>query len=232
MAARTIGIQADTAVGLLKDAEGRIELTIPVSGTVDAPEADVGDAVNRAVVGVLAAVFPPNGARGPRVALEGEGDREFIRMNSNSYLGMSMRGDVIAAEEEGAARFGAGPGAVRFISGTYEPHVALERKLAEFHGREAGMIFSAAYATIMGTIVPLVTKETVLISDELNHNCIINAVRLSRPLGKGIYPHLDLATLDRQLADGKARSRDYGRHQCLQSLHAAQILGLRPARFG
>ena len=48
-------------------------------------------------------------------------------MNSNSYLGMSMRPDVIAAEEEAVARFGTGPGAVRFISGTYEPHIALER---------------------------------------------------------------------------------------------------------
>jgi hypothetical protein len=58
--ADTIGVQADTALRLLKDAEGRIELTIPVSGTVEKPDVDVSDAVNRAVVGVLAAIFPPN----------------------------------------------------------------------------------------------------------------------------------------------------------------------------
>jgi len=156
---------------------------------------------------VVTASLPPAGERGPRFHLEGEGDREFIRMNSNSYLGMSLRPDIIAAEEEGAARFGAGPGAVRFISGTYEPHVALERRLAAFHRRDAGMIFSAAYATIMGTISPLVTKETAVISDELNHNCIINAVRLSRPLSKGIYPHLDLAELDRQIEAAKGTAR-------------------------
>ncbi|MED5559036.1 MAG: aminotransferase class I/II-fold pyridoxal phosphate-dependent enzyme, partial [Acidobacteriota bacterium] len=141
---------------------------------------------------VVVAAHPPAGSSGPRFKLAGEGERAFIRMNSNSYLGMSLRPDIIAAEEEAAGRFGAGPGAVRFISGTCSPHVELEAKLAAFHGREAGMIFSAAYATIMGTITPLVTKETIIISDELNHNCIINAVRLSRPLDKAIYPHLDL----------------------------------------
>ena len=119
-------------------------------------------------------------------------------MNSNSYLGMGMRGDVITAEEATVARFGAGPGAVRFISGTYETHIQLERRLAAFHGREAGMIFSAAYVAIMGTIAALVTKETVLISDELNHNCIINAMRLSRPCAKAIYPHLDYAALEKR----------------------------------
>ncbi len=156
---------------------------------------------------IVTRAHAPAGDRGPRFNLEGEGEREFIRMNSNSYLGMSMRPDIIAAEEEGAARFGAGPGAVRFISGTYAPHVALERRLASFHGREAGMIFSAAYATIMGTIGSLVTKETVIISDELNHNCISNAVRLSRPLDKGIYPHLDLGEMERRIEAAKGTAR-------------------------
>jgi len=156
---------------------------------------------------IVTCAHPAAGDRGPRFNLEGQGEREFIRMNSNSYLGMSMRPDIIAAEEEGAARFGVGPGAVRFISGTYEPHVALERALADFHRREAGMIFSAAYVTIMGTITTLVTKETAIISDALNHSCIINAVRLSRPLSKGIYPHLDLAELERQIEAAKGSAK-------------------------
>jgi len=156
---------------------------------------------------VVVAAHPPVGSSGPRFNLAGEGERTFIRMNSNSYLGMSLRPDIIAAGEAAAVRFGAGPGAVRFISGTCLPHVELEAKLAAFHGRAAGMIFSAAYATIMGTIMSLVTKETVVISDELNHNCIINAVRLSRPLDKGIYPHLDLAALDGQIEGAKGRAK-------------------------
>ncbi len=152
---------------------------------------------------VVTGVLPPEGARGPRFHLEGEGEKEFIRMNSNSYLGMSLRPEIIKAEEEATAKYGAGPGAVRFISGTYDAHVKLEGALAAFHGREEAMIFSSAYATVMGTISPLITKETAVISDELNHNCIINAVRLSRPGEKRVYPHLDLAALDRILEEFK-----------------------------
>ena len=155
---------------------------------------------------VVRQVLPRSGERGPRFLLEGQGDKEFIRMNSNSYLGMSLRQDVIGAEEEGAAAFGAGPGAVRFISGTYTPHVELEEALANFHGREAGMIFSSAYATIMSVITPLVTKDTALISDELNHNCIINAMRMSRPLEKVVYPHLDMQALEEALESSAGRA--------------------------
>jgi len=144
---------------------------------------------------VVTAVIRPNGKRGPRFRLDGEGDREFLRMNSNSYLGMGLREEVIAAEEAAAERFGAGPGAVRFISGTYDAHIALERRLAAFHGRPAAMIFSSAYATVMSALVPLTTERTILISDELNHNCIINAMRLARPQDKLLYKHSDMAGL-------------------------------------
>jgi glycine C-acetyltransferase len=113
---------------------------------------------------------------------------------------------VVEAEEAAAHRFGAGPGAVRFISGTYAPHVALERRLAAFHARDQAMIFSSAYAAVVSTIVPLTTDRTTLISDELNHNCIINAMRLSRPLDKAVYKHLDMRGLEAALeaAAGKA----------------------------
>jgi glycine C-acetyltransferase len=154
---------------------------------------------------VVTRAIPPSGDRGPRFLLEGEGEKEFLRMNSNSYLGMSLRPEIMRAEEEGTARYGAGPGAVRFISGTYDVHTELERALADFHGREEAMIFSSAYATIMGTISPLVTSETALISDALNHNCIINAVRLSRPKEKVVYPHLDMASLEKSLVEFKGR---------------------------
>ncbi|MEA2693450.1 MAG: glycine C-acetyltransferase [Acidobacteriota bacterium] len=149
---------------------------------------------------VITRLLPAGAGRGPRYLLASEGDRPFLKMNSNNYLGMSGHPRVIAAEEETTRELGAGPGAVRFISGTYEVHVELERRLAAFHGRESGMIFSSAYATILGVLVPLITAETVLISDELNHNCIINAMRLARPKEKLIYKHLDLADLDAKLA--------------------------------
>lgn len=128
-------------------------------------------------------------------------------MNSNSYLGLSLHPEVIKAEEEAVRRFGAGPGAVRFISGTCKPHVELEKRLAAFHGREEGMIFSAAYAAIMGVLPQLITDETLVVSDELNHNSIINAIRLSRPAQKAIYRHLDMAGLEAVLRENSGKAR-------------------------
>jgi len=150
---------------------------------------------------VITGVVPPAEGFGPRYTLAGEGPKRFLKMNSNNYLGMNLRAEVVAAEEEASREFGAGPGAVRFISGTYEPHVALETKLAAFHGREAAMIFSSAYATMIGTFVPLVTAETALVSDELNHNCIINAIRLARPKEKRVYRHNDVDDFAAKLAE-------------------------------
>jgi len=148
---------------------------------------------------VITAVRPPSGRHGPRYRLAGEGDRAFLRMNANGYLGMALRAEVIAAEEGAVRAFGTGPGAVRFISGTYAPHVELERRLAAFHGREAAMVFSSAYATVMGILPALITPETTVISDALNHNCIINAVRLARPKAKHVYAHLDMRSLEARL---------------------------------
>jgi glycine C-acetyltransferase len=156
---------------------------------------------------VVVGVKPAEGDRGPRFLLQGHGEKEFMRMNSNSYMGMGLHPEVVRAEEEATQRFGAGPGAVRFISGTYDAHVRLEARLAAFHAREAAMVFSSAYASVVSTIVPLVTPETVLISDELNHNCIINAMRLARPAGKDVYKHLELGQLDARLTEWKGKAK-------------------------
>jgi glycine C-acetyltransferase len=155
---------------------------------------------------VIVGVEPAGDGAGPRYLLEGS-DRPFIRMNSNGYLGLAGHPAVIAAEEAATRRFGAGPGAVRFISGTYQPHVGLERSLAAFHDRPASMIFSSAYAAVVSTLVSLITPETLVLSDELNHNCIINALRLARPAAREVYPHLDYAALDGLLAGADEAKR-------------------------
>jgi len=166
---------------------------------------DVGTA--KGAEKVVVAVRPATATRGPRFLLKGHGEREFIRMNSNSYLGMGLRPEVIRAEEEATRAFGAGPGAVRFISGTYQAHLDLEQGLARFHRRQEAMLFSSAYGAVLSTITPLVSPETVLISDELNHNCIINAMRLARPAGKSVYAHNDVAGLDDALAEWKGKAK-------------------------
>jgi len=150
---------------------------------------------------IIEKIIPAKGENGPRYLVRGFGDKGFIKMNSNTYLGLSMNPEVIKAEEAAAMEYGVGPGAVRFISGTHKPHVELEERLAKFHGREAAMLFSSAYVTSMGVIVPLATKDAVFVSDELNHNCIIQAMRLSRPAGKFIYKHNDMADMEAKIQE-------------------------------
>ena len=154
---------------------------------------------------VITGIQPAAGGNGPRCILAGYEGRQFLRMNSNSYLGLASHPQVIEAEEKAARIFGTGPGAVRFISGTYAPHIELENRLAEFHGRQAGMIFSAAYATVMGVLPQLITGDTIVLSDALNHNCIINAMRLAKPAQKLVYRHLDMADLESKIkvSEGK-----------------------------
>ncbi|HZT52050.1 MAG TPA: aminotransferase class I/II-fold pyridoxal phosphate-dependent enzyme [Stellaceae bacterium] len=149
---------------------------------------------------VITGVVPAADGRGPRYRIAGEGERGFLRMNANNYLGLSLHRETVAAEEAACRAFGTGPGAVRFIGGTWAPHVALERALAAFHGRAAAMVFSSAYGAMMGVLPPLITPETAVISDELNHNCIINAIRLARPRERHVYRHLDLGELEARLA--------------------------------
>ncbi|HVT60436.1 MAG TPA: aminotransferase class I/II-fold pyridoxal phosphate-dependent enzyme [Thermoanaerobaculia bacterium] len=156
---------------------------------------------------VITRALPPAGGRGPRVLLKGHGERPFLKMNSNGYLGLTHRPELVAAEEEAVRAFGTGPAAVRFISGTHEPHVRLEERLARFHGREAGMLFSSAYAAIVSVLVPLISAETAVISDELNHNCIINAIRMARPQSKEVYKHLDMGGLGEKLAAAAGKTK-------------------------
>ena len=156
---------------------------------------------------IITGLQRPKGKKGPRYFLKGHGEKEFLRMNSNSYLGLSLEDDLIKAEEKASREFGVGPGAVRFINGTFDVHRALEKRLAAFHKREDAMIYSAAYASTIGTFAALTTAETIIISDELNHNCIIMAIRLSRPADKKVYKHNNMQELEQHLEDsvGKAK---------------------------
>ena len=188
-----------------------------MTGLEKALERELRDLETRGVLKgdekVTVGLRPGSPGKGPRWLLSGEGDREFLKMNSNSYLGLGLEGTVAAAADEAARSLGTGPGAVRFISGTFSSHVKLERKLARFHGREAAMIFSSAYGAVLGVLSPLITGETLVVSDELNHNSIINALRLSRPAAKVLYPHCDLKAMEEGIAShvGRAKRHTLGK---------------------
>jgi glycine C-acetyltransferase len=152
---------------------------------------------------VITGIKSAEGGFSERYYLAGYGDRAFLRMNSNSYLGLALHRQLIETEARTAEQFGTGPGAVRFISGTYRSHVELEKALASFHGRESAMVMSAAYATVMGVLPQLVTDSTLVVSDALNHNSIITAIRLSQPAAKAVYAHVDMQALETLLATHK-----------------------------
>jgi len=156
---------------------------------------------------IITKVKKAEGKKGPRYFLKEKTKQEFIRMNSNSYLGMSLRDEIIREEERATKKYGVGPGAVRFISGTFQPHRKLEKKLAAFHQREDAILFSSAYSTVVGILTPLITPDTVVISDELNHNCIINALRLARPKDKKIYKHLDMNELEDRIKESISKAK-------------------------
>jgi glycine C-acetyltransferase len=156
---------------------------------------------------IITKVKKAQGEKGPRYFLKGKGEQEFIRMNSNSYLGMSLREEIIEAEERATKEYGVGPGAVRFISGTFQPHRELEKKLASFHQRDDAMLFSSAYSTVVGILTPLITSDTIVISDELNHNCIINALKLARPKDKKIYSHLNMNELEDRIKESVGQAK-------------------------
>lgn len=165
-------------------------------------ELDILTAEGRAKIPerVITRYIPPKGLIGPRYRLHGS-DEEFIRLNSNSYLSLSFHPEVMRAADEATGEFGVGPGAVRFIDGTFAPHVRLEERIAAFVNKPAAKIFNSAYTANCGLALSISNPHTYWIGDRLNHNSIIRAMRISNiPRGnKGIYRHNDMDDLKRCL---------------------------------
>jgi len=149
---------------------------------------------------VISGCIPSDDVHGPRYTLEGY-DRPFLRMNSNSYLSLAFHPALLKAADQAGRRYGVGPGAVRFIDGTFSPHIALEQRIARFVGRPAARIFNSAYTANCGLALALATAKTHWIGDPLNHNSIIRAMRIAGVPGanKGIYRHNDIDDLRRCL---------------------------------
>jgi glycine C-acetyltransferase len=149
---------------------------------------------------VIVGYVPPRGDKGPRYRLQGS-DREFMRMNSNSYLSLSNHPEVISAADEATHRLGVGPGAVRFIDGTFSYHVALEEHIAHFLGKPAAKIFNSAYTANCGLALSISNHRTFWIGDQLNHNSIIRAMRIANvpSENKAIYTHNDMDHLKKCL---------------------------------
>ncbi len=136
--------------------------------------------------------------QGPVVEMAGRG--EVIVLSSNNYLGLANDPRVVDAGIEGLRRYGAGTASVRFICGTFEPHLELERALAELSGSDAALTYVSCWNANEALVPTLTDEHTVIFSDALNHASIVDAIRLAKPTRKAIYPHSDLEALRRELA--------------------------------
>jgi glycine C-acetyltransferase len=148
----------------------------------------------------------------PRV-LEGEqrararyDGRDVVNLASNNYLGLAAHPRLKEAASRAAAELGAGSGAVRTIAGTMSLHGELERRFAEFKGAERALMFQAGFTANAGTVAAILTKEDVIVSDELNHASIIDGARLSRAQIK-VFPHKDAEAAAARLAESTDAKR-------------------------
>jgi 8-amino-7-oxononanoate synthase len=132
------------------------------------------------------------------------GDHEAIMLGSNNYLGLTTHPKVIEATKAAVDRWGAGCTGSRLVNGTLEIHVELDRRLAEFVGKEAGLVFTTGYQTNLGTISALVGKDDYAIIDREDHASIVDGVLLARGTSQAGYKrftHNDPSSLEKALSD-------------------------------
>jgi 8-amino-7-oxononanoate synthase len=141
--------------------------------------------------------------QGARIRVDG---RDYVAFCSNDYLGLAAHPALIEAVREGAARYGVGAGASHLVLGHSAAHAALERQLAEFVGLPCALLFSTGYQANLGAVTALVGRADAVFADRLNHASLNDAALLSRAEFSR-YPHLDLAALERQLAESRARRK-------------------------
>lgn len=136
--------------------------------------------------------------------------RVLLAFCSNDYLGLAAHPQVIAALQEGAARYGAGSGASHLISGHSRAHAVLEEQLAEFVGPHLvsprALTFSTGYMANLALLSALGGPQVDVFSEAVNHASLIDGARLSRSTVR-VYPHSDTAALERLLHASTAQSK-------------------------
>ena len=132
--------------------------------------------------------------------------RQVVNLSSNNYLGLTTHPALRERAIEAVRQLGVGSGSVRSIAGTMAIHLELERRLAEFKKTEAVVVFQSGFAANAGTVAAVLSKDDVVVSDELNHASIIDGARLSRATIK-VFPHKDADAARRILQELPAGQR-------------------------
>jgi glycine C-acetyltransferase len=149
---------------------------------------------------------------GPRISIRGKGEVDCFC--SNNYLGLANHPEVVEAGIEGLRKYGAGTSSVRFICGTFVPHEALENRIASFLGVEASYTFVSCWNATESIFPTLCQDGDVIVSDELNHACIIDSMRLATAIHRGvtkcIYKHSDMDSLREALVTAIEKCSDDG----------------------
>ena len=124
--------------------------------------------------------------------------KRVLMFGSNSYLGLTNHPKVKEASIEAIKKYGSGMAGSRFLNGTLDLHIELERKLANFVNKDDAIVFSTGFNVNQGVISCITGREDFIIWDELNHASIIEGQRLS--FSKKLkFKHNDMVSLERQL---------------------------------
>lgn len=144
----------------------------------------------------------------PRIIDSGQGayltidGREKLNLCSSHYLGLSVNPRLAKAVKEAVGKYGIGTG-YRTLAGTHILHVKLEEAIARFKRAEDAIILTGGYMANCAAIQTIIGKEDIVISDELNHASIIDAVRLSGVKNKLIYEHRSVSSLEEKLKEAE-----------------------------
>jgi glycine C-acetyltransferase len=122
---------------------------------------------------------------------------------ANNYLGLADHPRVIAAAKRALDTHGFGMASVRFICGTQDLHKQLERRIAEFFGKDDAILYAACFDANGGLYEPLLGEDDAVVSDALNHASIIDGVRLCKAK-RYRYANSDMADLETQLQAARA----------------------------
>lgn len=126
------------------------------------------------------------------------GGHRVLMFGSNAYTGLTSDPRIIEAGIQALKKYGSGCAGSRFLNGTLDLHVALERELAEFEGKDEALVFSTGFSVNSGVIACLTGREDYIICDDRDHASIVDGRRLSFSTSLK-YRHNDMDDLERQL---------------------------------